>query len=81
MENRYYVAKGEELLELINDLELKGYVQLPDAGREMSKLIIDTKNRTFWMLGQNCFANNVAIIKDTTGQEVKKLDNHNIKNL
>lgn len=80
MSKRFFVAKNN-IEETVIKLESKGFVQLPDAGRELTKVVIDSKLRNFWLVDQQCFENNISIIKENHNETFSVLENEDLEKL
>lgn len=79
--HRFYFAQGEKLIELIGQLENKGYMQLPDGGDELTKLIIDTALKHFWLVDQKRFEAQIPIIKHRHNEFLSVLEPDDIEKL
>ena len=73
MKHRFYIA-NDNLEVIVEGLEEKGYMQLPDAGHEITGVIIDNELRQFWMTDNKHVRANIEIIKDRHGLNVHHLD-------
>lgn len=63
MKHRFYFAEGDNLIQIVKTLEEKEYFQLSDAGHELTKIVIDTELRQFWLISDRHFASTVLIVK------------------
>lgn len=77
---RFFVV-SKDLVEVAIKLEAKGYLQLPDAGKNPTKAIIDKERKQFWFLEQPGFENNCSIINNHYKQDIHVLENDDLKDL
>ena len=80
MKTSKYYAATQEIESVALELESKGYTQLPDAGDNPTKLIINTGRKNYWLVDQICFELNAKTVVNS-GQEMKILDNEILKTL
>lgn len=77
---RFFFA-NHNLKSLSKQLESKGFNQLPDAGDELDKIVIDKERKHFWLVDYPCFQQNAKTISIYHKQDVHILETEDLKGL
>lgn len=77
---RYFVV-NDNLEETAIKLDGKKYLQLADVGDRPTKILLDAKEKHYWMIEQKLFENSVKIIANRDQDIVHVLEPETLKTL
>lgn len=70
---RFFVVNGN-LEETAIKLDNKKFLQLPDAGDDPIKILLDAELKHYWFIDQRLFENSIDIISNKDNDVVHEMD-------